>query len=62
MRRSLWMRRTFFHWIKIKLVFHLRTLRSRRMINVVNVPVALGILCVFFPNNKKSDFCFCISY
>ena len=53
MTRSLWMRRTFFHW---------RTLRSRRMINVVNVPVALGILFVFFPNNKKSDFGFCISY
>ena len=36
--------------------------RRREMINVANVPVALGILFVFFPNNNiKSDFC-CISY
>jgi hypothetical protein len=27
------------------------------IINVVDIPVALGILFVFFPNNIKSDFC-----
>ena len=31
------------------------------IINVVDIPVALGILFVFYPNNIKSNFC-CISY
>ena len=46
------MRRAFFHWIKMKFY----KCRSTGTINVVYVPVRLGILFVLFSSNIKTDF------